>query len=270
MYIINIKKDTKEKRQNDWRITHMNYIKHFGEQSAEYLDFRPLYPDALYQYLSSITENHELAWDCGTGNGQAASKLANYFKKVIATDINQGQLDVAIKKNNISYYNCPAEQTIIENASVDLITIAQALHWFNLDAFYMEVRRVAKPNAIIAAWCYPLGKITNEIDILILKLDKDILGNHYWSPARKYVDKKYQTILFPFVKMNTPDFFIEKTLSFEQLIGYLNTWSAVKEYIKINQNNPIDLIYSELKKAWGDLDKSHTMRWSIHLLVARL
>jgi SAM-dependent methyltransferase len=248
----------------------MNYINHFGEQAADYLQFRPDYPDTLYAYLSSLVKEHDLVWDCGTGNGQAASNLAGYFKKVIGTDINQKQLDVAIKKDNIYYHCWPAEKTDIAGTTVDLITVAQALHWFNFDEFYREVLRVAKPNGIIAAWCYSLGRMNPEVNQVMDNLYYTILGDTYWPGERKYIDHAYRTIPFPFEVLLTPAFFIEKKMNFVQLVGYLNTWSACKEYQKRNQKNPLELIYATLQTAWGDRDMQHIMRWPIHLRVGRI
>lgn len=245
----------------------MAYIDHFAEKSNQYLVFRPDYPTILFDYLASLVKEHDLAWDCGTGNGQAAFALANYFTKVVATDINQEQLTVAPKKNNISYVCCPAEKTQILNNSVDLITVAQALHWFDFSAFYTEVQRVAKPEGVFAAWCYSLGSINSKIDSLIKKLYVEILGDTYWPAARKYIDEKYITIPFPFVKLATPQFYIKKSLDYSELLGYLQTWSAVKEYQRRVQQNPIDLILDDLKKAWGDQQKEQVMHWPIHLLV---
>lgn len=248
----------------------MNYMNHFAEKSGEYRQFRPDYPTELYQYLNNTVNNHELAWDCGTGNGQAAVRLAEYFMQVIGTDINQTQLDVALQRENIRYYCCPAEKTQMLDQSVDLITIAQALHWFHLDAFYEEVNRVVKQDGIIAAWCYSLGKMNDETDHLMRKLYDDILGDQYWPKERRYIDAEYKTILFPFTKIHAPTFMIEKEMNFMQLIGYLNTWSAVKEYQRINQENPINLIYADLQKVWGEDEKVYKMRWAIHLLVGKV
>lgn len=248
----------------------MSYMDHFGKQSSAYLQFRPDYPDKLYHYLSTVAFEHQLAWDCGTGNGQAAIKLADHFTKVVGSDLNQKQLDVALKKANIDYHCWPAGKTEFKNHSVDLITVAQALHWFKFDEFYREVRRVSKDNGIIAAWCYPLGKINEEVDVVIKKLYANILGNAYWPKERHYIDDGYQTIPFPFHKIQPPNFIIEKPMDFTQLMGYLNTWSAVKEYQRINQDNPINLIYHELQTAWGDPSKHHTMQWPIHLLVGKV
>jgi ubiquinone/menaquinone biosynthesis C-methylase UbiE len=248
----------------------MSYISHFGENPEKYREFRPNYPIALYDYLASLTIKHELAWDCGTGNGQAAVALADYYKKVIATDVSQEQLSAAIKKENVVYECCPCDQSILANHSSDLITIAQALHWFPFESFYTEVRRVAKPGSMIAAWCYSLGKINENIDQVVERLYTEILGDDYWPPERRYIDNAYQTIPFPFEKIVTPKFTMTKSYNFTEFMGYLNTWSAVKEYNKRHQQNPLDLIFFDLKHAWVDVQCQRTMEWPIHLLIGKI
>ena len=248
----------------------MDYIKHFNQQSASYLLFRPDYPEALFAYLLNFVNTPHRVWDCGTGNGQAAVALANYFEQVIATDISQAQLDVAPKHTKIRYLCCAAEKTSIKDNSVDLIVIAQALHWFNFDSFYQEVHRVGKKTGLIAAWCYSLGKFDSVVDNIINTLYSDILGDDYWPAERRYIDEQYQTIPFPFTKIKTPDFSIEKKMGFAQLLGYLQTWSAVKEYQKRNHINPLNLVFKELELAWGDLQHQYTIQWPLHLLVGRI
>jgi len=247
----------------------MSYIKHFSDRPENYQHFRPDYPDALFHHLADLVPERLLAWDCATGNGQAACSLAKYFTQVIGSDINQTQLDVAIKKDNIQYYCWPAEKTTLVDHSIDLITVAQALHWFNFNDFYREVHRVLKPGGIIAAWCYPLGQIIPPVDAIIRKLYEEILGDKYWPPERRYIDNAYQTIPFPFSLLATPNFSIIKDYNFSELIGYLNTWSAVKEYQKRNLQNPLDLIMKELKNAWGDMKQTHQMVWPLYVLVGR-
>jgi ubiquinone/menaquinone biosynthesis C-methylase UbiE len=248
----------------------MSYMDHFGEKSLDYLLFRPDYPDALYKYLATLTNKHDLAWDCGTGNGQAAVKLASYFKQVIGSDLNQAQLDAAIRKENIRYACWPAEKTGLADHAVDLITVAQALHWFQFDTFYQEVKRVADGNGVIAAWAYSLGSINQDIDVWIHKLYTEMLGDKYWPKERRYIDDEYQSIPFPFQKIPSPSFIIEKKMNFMQLMGYLSTWSAVKEYQKINHDDPLDLIYPDLQKVWGEPSKEYIMKWPLHLLVGKI
>jgi SAM-dependent methyltransferase len=248
----------------------MKYTDHFATQSGNYLQFRPDYPAELFDYLGGLTETHDTAWDCGTGNGQAALALAPYFKHVIATDVNQAQMDVATKKDNISYHAWPAEKTKILSASVDLVTIAQALHWFDFTHFYQEVNRVLKPDGVIAAWCYSLGNVTPAVDKIVEHLYSNILGDTYWPNERRYIDAHYRTIPFPFVKLFPPQFYIEKKLDFSQFFGYLSTWSAIKEYQKRNDKNPLEIVIDDLQNAWGELNTTHMMRWPIHLLVGKM
>ncbi|HMI78613.1 MAG TPA: class I SAM-dependent methyltransferase, partial [Ferruginibacter sp.] len=139
----------------------------FSQQASGYAQYRPQYPEELFAYILRFVKEKKLAWDCGTGNGQSAKALSNYFEKVIATDISQKQIDNAYKASNIFYAVEPAEQTTLADKSVDLITVAQAMHWFNFEKFYAEVNRVAKPGAVIAVWTYNLLKISKEIDDLI-------------------------------------------------------------------------------------------------------
>ncbi len=246
------------------------HIQHFAKNSADYKQFRPDYPEALFTYLESLVPDKQLAWDCGTGNGQAAVALAKRFNQVIASDISQEQLNMAPKVPNINYHCWPAQKTTLPDHSVDLITIAQALHWFDLDNFYQEVNRVAKKDAVIAAWCYSLGNISSTIDPILRKLYVNILGAKYWPKERKYVEEEYCTILFPFTRISPPAFVIHKTLNYEQLLGYLGTWSAVKEYETQKQQNPIDRISGDLKAAWGDPLSPKTMVWPIHLIVGKI
>lgn len=243
------------------------YINHFNQQAGQYLLCRPDYPEALFDYLAQLVNPESTVWDCGTGNGQAAKELALRFSKVIATDINQGQLDVAPKIKNIEYLCSSAEHTPIQSGTISLTTIAQALHWFNFDEFYHEVRRVSAPDGIIAAWCYSLGLFGNQLDDVIKKLYYDILGAEFWPKERFYIDKQYQTIPFPFTPIQSPQFSIDKKLSFNELIGYLSTWSAVKEYELRQKKNPLELIYNELESCWGDLNAEHTIHWPMHCLL---
>jgi len=253
----------------------MNYVDHFNQSAEQYKLFRPSYPQALFDYLLTLVPSESHIWDCATGNAQAALFLAESFK-VTATDISPAQLERAPRHESIDYIRCSAENTPIPAHSIDLVTVAQALHWFNLEAFYREVVRVTKPEGLIVAWCYSLGKIGNsktlddKINALITKLYNQILGDEYWPVQRHFIDEEYQTIPFPFQKMETPDFHIEKKMTFDDLIGYLNTWSAVKEYIVRNEENPVELIVDELMTAWGEPQAVHTMYWPLHLLAAKV
>lgn len=226
----------------------------FSSKSSSYAKYRPNYPQVLYQFLKEKLDKTEKAWDCGTGNGQVAGELAKFFKEVQATDISQEQLDNAIRQPNIHYSVQAAEKTNFPDNNFDLITVAQAIHWFNFKAFYKEVERVLKPGGIIAVIGYSLFKSNPETDEVILKFYRDIVGP-FWDEERKYLDEKYKTIPFPFIEIESPGFEQEYQWTFAHLIGYLKTWSAVKHYEKVNGENPVDLIEEELKATFGTKNK---------------
>ena len=226
----------------------------FSNHAAAYAAFRPVYPVELYDFLFSLVPERSKAWDCGTGNGQVAGVLSDHFKQVEATDISQKQLDYAIGKSNINYQLAPAGQVNIDPATVDLVTVAQALHWFDFDAFYKEIYRVAKPGSVIAAWCYSLLTVNEKVDQVIQHFYADTLGDQYWDSERRLVDDHYQTIPFPFEEISAPEFSIRVSWTFEHLVGYLNSWSAVQHYIRDNKENPVDLITQELRDGWGETD----------------
>lgn len=223
----------------------------FSFQSDKYAKFRPAYPTVFFDYLNSIVPKRENAWDCGTGNGQIAYELAKTFDNVYATDISQSQIDNAHKADNIKYSVQPAEKSDFDNQMFDLIIVAQAIHWFDFEKFYAEVIRTAAKNSKLCVVGYDRIKITHQIDQIITNFYTKIIGK-YWDKERKYIDENYRTIPFPFEEIETPMFMNKQQWSFEHLIGYLNTWSAVKHYIRKNKNNPIDELEIELKKLWKD------------------
>ncbi|MEO6819236.1 MAG: methyltransferase domain-containing protein [Ginsengibacter sp.] len=223
----------------------------FSFQSNNYAKYRPQYPLEFFDYLFSIIPNKENAWDCGTGNGQVAFELAKKFEHVFATDISQSQIDNALQANNIVYSVQPAESTNFENRQFDLIVIAQAIHWFDFEKFYAEARRTAKTNALICVVGYGLVEIDEKLDSVISNFYKNVIGI-YWDKERKYIDEKYQTIPFSFSEIHTSKFVNKLTWRIEHLIGYINTWSTVKHFIKKNGNNPVDKLQIEIEKIWGN------------------
>ena len=231
----------------------------FSNHAAVYAAFRPVYPIELYDFLLSLVVERNRAWDCGSGNGQVAGVLSDYFKQVDATDISQKQLDHAIKKPNINYQLAPAEKVNIAPRSINLVTVAQAIHWFNLDAFYKEVHRVCKPGCVIAVWCYSLLTVNEQVDKIIQYLYADTLGDQYWDAERRLVDDHYQTIPFPFDEIKAPEFSIRVSWTFEHLIGYLNSWSAVQHYIRDNNENPVEKINTELRDGWGKTENQEVV-----------
>jgi ubiquinone/menaquinone biosynthesis C-methylase UbiE len=233
---------------------------HFSGIAQGYSRYRPGYPAALFAWLASKTQQQHIAWDCATGNGQAAEQLATYYQQVIATDASPRQLAQAEKKTNIQYQLAPAEAVGIASASVDLITVAQALHWFDIKAFSDEALRVLKPAGILAAWTYKRFSITPEIDYIINQLEQEKIAP-YWPKERKMVEDGYRTIHLPMKEQPVSSFRMEEQWNLEQVMGYLNTWSAVKEYRKDKGTNPVAGIAEKVKEAWGAAETTKLVQW---------
>lgn len=221
----------------------------FSLQSDKYATYRPTYPTEFFDYLNSIVPYKQNAWDCGTGSGQVAYELAKTFGSVFATDISQQQIDNALRAENIFYLVQPAERTDFKNQQFDLIIAAQAVHWFDFEKFYTEVRRTARENALLCIVGYGRIKISEEIDNIITGFYTNVIGT-YWDRERKYIDENYKTIPFPFDEIQTPRFESQHRWTLEHLTGYLNTWSAVKHFIKQNGYNPVDKLQNEIERYW--------------------
>lgn len=245
----------------------IHFKDNFSNQADIYARYRPYYPKALYAYLSSLTEKHDLAWDCGTGNGQAASALADCYKNVIATDPSEKQISHAISKPNVTYLLEKAEHNSIPSNSVDLLTIANALHWFDFDLFYSEANRVLKKDGVIAAWAYALPVVSPEIDALVHHFHYQTLGD-YWLEENRLVEREYGTIPFPFKRLITPEFYAEKKMNLDDFIGYLNTWSATQRFIKENKINPTLNLKTDLADLyWINAVEEKNVRWKLTLLA---
>ena len=240
----------------------------FSSQSDIYSKFRPSYPGVLFEFLRSFVPDTKNAWDCGTGNGQVAKELANFFDTVYATDISRKQIENAAPNKKIIYSVQQAEKTSFPDNAFDLITVAQAIHWFDFKAFYSEVNRTIKHNGIIAVMGYGLVQTFGQANSIIFDFYKNIIGP-FWDRERRYIDENYQTIPFPFDELESikVDNVVEWT--FEQITGYLETWSAVQHYKNKKKQNPLDLIYDDLKKCWGP-SETRTVKFPILLRVGRI
>lgn len=246
----------------------MHFKDYFSTQSVDYAKYRPRYPASLFKYLAGVAPDNERAWDCATGNGQAAVGLARVFKQVVATDASQSQLDSAAEHENVQYRIAKAEQTELETSSVDLVTVAQALHWFNLGEFYREAKRVLKDGGVIAVWSYNLLDITPEINQVIGVFYSQVVGP-YWPPERRLVEDGYRSIAFPFEDLNPPAFYMSASWSLPDLLGYLRTWSATQRFIADKGVDPVEDITEELLSLWGDAEKELEVRWPLSLRVGR-
>jgi SAM-dependent methyltransferase len=240
----------------------------FSKQSSAYARFRPKYPDRLFEFLASLCREHELAWDCATGNGQSAVPLARLFDSVVATDASEKQLANAERHPRIEYRVAPAERSGLPSGAADLITVSQAMHWFRIDEFWTEAKRVLRPEGVIAVWCYVFVEITAEIDAVVNRYYSDIVGP-YWDFERKLVEDGYQSLDFPFAEVEAPNFAIETSWSLSHLIGYLQSWSASQKFIAANNLDPTELIAADLAAKWGNSPDVRPVRWPLRMRVGR-
>lgn len=247
----------------------MPYKDHFSRQAQEYARHRPRYPSALFDYLASLTPEHTLAWDCGTGNGQAAVELARHYERVVATDASADQIARAFEHQRVEYRVEQAEAASFEPASVDLITVAQAVHWFDHDVFYAIVRRVLKPGGVLAVWTYHLPRIAPAVDDLLYEYYAVVLDG-YWPAGFEYIHDQYRTLPFPFDEIEPPPFFMTADWSLEHLLGFLESWSATQSYRARTGSDPINAIRARLLQAWGEPAEVRPASWPLTVRVGRL
>ena len=238
---------------------------HFSAQSAGYARHRPHYPRELFAFLAGVGGRH-LAWDCATGNGQAAIALAAYFDRVIATDASAAQIDAAIAHPGVSYRVASAEASGLEAASVDLVTVGQALHWFDTARFFAEASRVLVPDGCVAAWCYELCTVSPRCDAVVERLYTDITGP-FWPPERRLIEERYAGIDFPGTPVEAPAFEMSAQWTADDMLGYLRTWSACQRYQRRHGHDPVELVEDELRKAWGT--DRRTVRWPLTVRLSR-
>jgi SAM-dependent methyltransferase len=247
----------------------MSFKDHFSSSASGYSRFRPHYPDSLFRWLAEIAPGRERAWDAATGTGQAAVGLAPHFEEVVATDASGDQIRHARAHPVVRYRVARSEDVPLEAASADLILVAQAMHWFEFGAFFREVRRVARPRGIFAAVSYGLFRIEDDIDREIDQLYSGALGD-FWPAERRYVDEAYASIPFPFEELAAPDFQMQARWEFDQLLGYLRTWSAVNRYRDTKGADPVADVEPALRRLWGEPGNSRGVRWPLALRVGRV
>lgn len=242
---------------------------HFSTVSAGYSAFRPRYPRALFEFLASIAPRRRLAWDCGAGTGQATVDLADFFDHVVGTDVSAEQVARAPKHPKITWLVSPAESTPLASGSVDLITVAQALHWFDHARFDVEVRRVAARGAAIAAWTYAAPRMDGAVGDVLRRLMFETLGS-YWPPERRYVNEEYRTIPFPFERIPSPAFALEEQWTLSQVAGYMRTWSSTTRYVAAHGDDPVVPVERELGELWGDPTQPKRITWPLIVLAGRV
>jgi len=240
---------------------------HFSDFSANYARYRPQYPESLFGFLASCCERREQAWDCATGNGQSALGLAQHFDHVIATDASTAQIDAAIATAGVSYRVAPAEQSGLDANSIDLLTVGQALHWFDLPRFFAEAARVVKSDGVVAAWSYRMCSVDDVVDAPLDELYSDVV-DAFWPPERDIVDRAYVDIEFPAPLLDVPGFEMSVAWSVDDMLGYLRTWSASKRYATQLGEDPVAIIEARLRAAWGE--KARIAVWPLTVCAYRV
>ena len=241
----------------------------FSKGAAAYARHRPVYPAALYAHIAKLAPARDRAWDCATGSAQAARGLAEHFREVVATDASAAQLACAPSHARIRYRTAPAEVSGLEDASVDLIAVAQAMHWFDVPRFHAEVRRVARPDAVLAVWGYRRPTVGPRIDAVLGRFHDDVVGP-YWPPERSHVEDGYAQLAWPFPTLGAPSFEMRTRWSLDDLVGYLGTWSAVQRYRDQRCVDPLPRLRAALTEAWDDPGTVRVVRWPLFLKLSRV
>jgi len=240
---------------------------HFSALAAQYAAFRPTYPCGLFAYLAGLCAEHRLVWDCACGNGQASVPLAQHFQRVVASDASAQQIAAATAHPRISYRVAPETQSGLETGSVDLVTVAQALHWLDLERFYAEAARVLGPGGWLAVWTYGVPRAREpDIDAVIGRFASETVGP-YWPPERALVDSGYRTLPFPFAEEVTPPFHMEQRWTLPHFLGYARSWSATARYVAEKELDPVLALEEELQRMWGLPESERAIIWPLSLRV---
>lgn len=240
---------------------------HFSGHAADYRAHRPGYPDNLFDWLAGQITQPRHAWDCATGNGQAAVSLAQRFDHVTATDASRAQIAQTEPVDSIDYQVASAEHSGLADASVDLITVAQAAHWFDMAAFNAEVTRVLRPGGVLALWCYGLARITPEVDAVVDHFYHHSLGP-YWPAERRHVENGYRDLVMPFTPIAAPAFDMQADWSMDELLGYLASWSASRRHLADTGEDGVAHLAPALRDAWGKAQR-RSVTWPLHIRCTR-
>lgn len=248
----------------------MTFADHFSRVSAGYAASRPRYPAELFAWISAQTFWHDLAWDCATGNGQAAIGLAAHFLRVVATDASAEQIEHAAAHPRVEYAVAPAEASGLEPGSVDVVTAAQALHWLPRDRFFDEARRVLKPGGLMAAWGYHIPRVNDpEIDARI-RAFHDVVVGPYWPKQRGLVLDRFRTIDFPFAGLDVPALEIRQPLTLDAFCAYLSTQSATDYYRRAHGgSDPVPAFLETVERLWGGRERQRDVIWPLFMRAGR-
>lgn len=261
------------------------FADHFSEAAGEYARFRPAYPPELVDWLADRVLGREpavgpdpagppdiapgVAWDAGCGSGQLSVALARRFGRVLATDASREQLARAAPHARVEYRMAVAGDSGLPPSSADLATAAQAAHWFDLDPYYAEVRRVVRPGGVVALVSYGSASTGSGVDAVLRRFHDDLLAPH-WPPERRHVEDGYRSLPFPFREVEAPAFRMEADWTFARYIGYLGTWSSVRRLARTEGREALPGLRAELEGAWGDPERRRTVVWPLALRVGHV
>lgn len=243
---------------------------HFSTLAERYAGFRPQYPAALFDHLATLVAPETVVWDCAAGSGQASVDLASRFARVVATDASEEQIAAAKPHPKVEFRVALAEQSRLDDAAVGLVTVAQAVHWFDLPRFYAEVQRVLTPDGVLAVWCYGINQVEgDDVNERVQHFYAHTLDSH-WPPERRLVEAGYRTLPFPLVELPAPPLRIELSWNLKELLGYFSSWSATNRYISANKHDPLVPLAAELAPLWGDAHRPRRVTWPISMRIGRL
>ena len=242
---------------------------HFSSTATGYAAHRPVYPRAVAEALAERSPGRGLAWDAGCGSGQLSVVLGEVFGEVAATDASAAQIAAATPHPHVRYTLAPAERSGLPGGSVDCAVAAQAAHWFDLDAYYREVRRVGRPGALVALVTYAVMQVDPAVEDVIAHFYWKTLEGH-WPAERRLVEEGYRSLPFPFDPVEAPPLALEHRWSAEQLLGYVGTWSAVQSLRKAGRGSELERFGQEVRKAWGDPATPRIIRWPLSLRLGRV
>ena len=241
----------------------------FGDRADEYARHRPTYPEELFDVLERLAPARERAWDCGAGSGQATRSLARRFARVLATDSSLRQLARAEKEDGITRVVATAEAVPFRDRCADLVTVSAALHWFDRPRFYAEVRRVARPGAILAVWSYFQTRIEPAIDAVLVRFADEVVGP-LWGEGIRINRQAYRDLDFPFERLPWPVLHAEATMRLEDLFQYMRTWSASQAWERMRGTDPVEVVRADLTKAWGHPGQERRVQWPLHGAIGRV
>ena len=252
---------------SEWQGARVKFQDHFSQQAANYAQSRPTYPAALFDELARCAPSRGLAWDCGTGNGQAAVALAAHFQGIIATEPSEAQLAAATPHARVTYLRSAELAPTVGDHTVDLVTAAQAAHWFDRAKFYAEAQRVLRPGGVVALWSYWLARVNPEVDPVVDRFYSETTGP-YWPPERRHIESRYRDFEFPFEERPFPALSIVREWTADELAAFLATWSAVDRYRQARGEDPVPAVREELRARWGDGRREVT--WEMYGRLGRV